>query len=379
METTETNDALLPPLAPVLSPLSEEEKRARQRLHERRAYHRKLHRLQVLRNQVNQLEAEYQSLLDAKQLEEACAFVSELPEFGDGSTNEKAGVSDEYVEILRVKELLHKHNEAMRKALAEYDRCEKRMQRLLDKEADEDMPSPSSQLMPSTSKRFSIVVPSLRMPITWKQCNEIGQRTFAEVQRFVESPDFITTGASVFGWRDKRQYEGEHIKFLLTKTMLSITATDFSQRAWDVLSSPSVLPSLYSASITVQFFLIQHVDEDNVILLRVYSTPDGTRQVKSLFLVSKFEIATGYAIIYRSLDPSLILPYEVPPGVQEQWTEYNSWIIYERTGDQQQHCLVSFGGKILKSLAIGSDALELLFIAVRSENLMLGTHLRLGS
>ncbi|TMW57903.1 hypothetical protein Poli38472_013377 [Pythium oligandrum] len=368
----------LPPLEPLPLSLTTEEKRARQRLHERRTYHRKLHRLQVLRNQVSQLEAEYESLLETKQLEEACAFVSELPAFSDDQEEQKPRVSDDYVELLRIRDSLQQHNEALRDAIDEYERSEKRIQLLLDWEASEEMAS-SSDSHPSASPEAASVLPALGTLITREQCCEIAQLTYAEIRRFRESPDFVTTGASVFGWRDKRQYDGDHVKFLLNKFFTGISTSDFMERAWGVMSSSTALASLYSASILVQVLPVQHVDDDNVIMLRVFSSPDGKRLIKSLFLVSRFEIATGYAVIYRSLDPSLMMPYDIPPDVQEQWVDYNSWIIYERAGDQQQHSRVSFGGKILKSLAVGSDALEMLFIAIRSEGLMLGTHWKLGN
>ncbi|TMW57900.1 hypothetical protein Poli38472_013374 [Pythium oligandrum] len=74
----------LPPLSPVLVPLSTEEKPARQRLHVKRTYYRKLNLLQTLRDQVHELETEYDQLRAQQHLHEALAdapaFYSALEE-----------------------------------------------------------------------------------------------------------------------------------------------------------------------------------------------------------------------------------------------------------------------------------------------------------
>lgn len=77
-------------------------------------------------------------------------------------------------------------------------------------------------------KRFSVFE-----PVTSDECQRINSETYKEIQVFLQSNSYLTTGATVFGWRDRRKVEGggERLKFSFTKVFPDATALDLSQRS----------------------------------------------------------------------------------------------------------------------------------------------------
>ncbi|TMW57899.1 hypothetical protein Poli38472_013373 [Pythium oligandrum] len=365
----------LPALAPVVTPLTVEEKKARQRLHVKRTYYRKLNLLQTLRHQVHDLEARYERLLQ-KQHD---PVAHDAPDIGN-KQDINAGEPVE-AELAELRAKLKEENQAMEQLLAQYQQFEDKMSlwarhnvSVDDEGEEEDM---VTQGLAPVSLGF--IIPSLRAPISSELCQDIVQRTFQDMNRFRHSPIFLTTGMSVFGWRDKRLRDGDRVKFSLKKLFRGISPLALSLRTWAAMSATGGFSSLYSSSLNVRMNILQHVDEDNVVFFRVISTADGLVQVKTLFLLSRIEIESGYAVLLRSLDHEHLAPYSDHPSVQEQWADYYSWIVFEQTEESGQDCKLDFGGEIVSNVVVDSNAwmLEVLFIAVRWENTVFGPSLSL--
>ncbi|TMW57910.1 hypothetical protein Poli38472_013384 [Pythium oligandrum] len=367
----------IPSLAPVAAPLTEAEKVVRQRLHVKRTYYRKLNQLQTLRDQVRQLEGEYEQLIGQKRLQEAVAL---LTDGSNGHLEDPLQTKmEQYTELLDVKERLRKQNDAMRDVLEEFEHYAHKLQKWMEVD-DVSAGSSGDELVSAervpdfTARLSTIVIPRLRTPITVNVCHEIARRTFEEMQIFRQSHGFLSTGMSVFGWRDKRLRDGDRVKFSLKKLFHGYPALTLSLHTWNVMSSARQFPTLYSASLNVKMFTVQHVDEDNVICFRVIPSPDGLTLIKSLFLIARFATQDGLVVLLRSIDQSLLAPYQNPPGVREQWVDYYTWVTFDRAGDQGQHCQIDFGGEIKSTAVVGSDAwmLEVLLVALRWENRVIG-------
>lgn len=181
-------------------------------------------------------------------------------------------------------------------------------------------------------KRFSVFE-----PVTPDECQRINSETYEEIQVFLQSNSYLTTGASVFGWRDRRKVEGggERLKFSLTKVFPGATALDLSQRSWAIVASPREHRSLHSASLNARLFCAQHVDAHNVLIYRVFYSECGKYAAKSLFLVSRFEIENGgFVVLLRSIDKDRLRTnldeelFEDQADVlveHEQWIDVFSW------------------------------------------------------
>lgn len=150
-----------------------------------------------------------------------------------------------------------------------------------------------------------------------------------EALQFNQSNRFLTTGATAFGWRDRRRIENDRLGFSLKKVFRHTPPYHLAQRSWEVLSCGKTHATLYSSSLRVNIYIPQVVDENNFVAHRVFSTPDGNVVAKSLYLVSRFQVEVGVVIIYRAIAKERLgTVYEgsfkdskLSSETQEQWLE----------------------------------------------------------
>ncbi|TMW57908.1 hypothetical protein Poli38472_013382 [Pythium oligandrum] len=348
-------------LIPVAAPLTEAEKAERQRVHVRRAYYSKLNHLQALKKS----RSSKPLIVQKRRLETMSGPCDVSVSYQE--------LVDKYADLTELKEELRQRNVSIRVVLTEHQRFAHMMEKMTSKDesTDDDTGGDYGRGGKRSSQRpSSVMLPTLRAPTSADLCREIALRSYAEIARFRASPHFLTTGVSVFGWRDKRFHDGERLEFILTKTFQGITALDLMQRTWNAIATPR-MALLYSPSMSPRVYLIQDVDNENVILFRVFSTLDGLVMVQSVFLVAYLPVPTGHTIIVRSLGRDLMAPYEPPPdNVHRQWHDFFVWLLFEHN----QHATLSLGGQVDVLETIGSDAwlLELLSVVLRWENMVIG-------
>uniref|UniRef100_K3WXZ1 START domain-containing protein n=1 Tax=Globisporangium ultimum (strain ATCC 200006 / CBS 805.95 / DAOM BR144) TaxID=431595 RepID=K3WXZ1_GLOUD len=353
----------MPAQLPVLdaaTPMTAEEKKERQRLHVRRSYYRKLNRMDEMREQVRALKEQY---LNAIRQREALASSP------DAAKQQQRAVAL-YAQISRAKEQLLEENAALQQMVADQHVLTHKMSQLL-LEFQNEQDHTEAALFDALLKNPY----DLRVPMTVEECQQLAWSTYMDVLRFMQSNSFLTTGAIAFGWRDRRCLEGDRLKFSLKKRFTHISPFHLARRSWDVLSSAEQHGTLYSASLKLNIYTPQVVDDNNVVIFRVFSLPDGTVVAKSLYLVSRFQVETGYVIIFRSIAKERLRKkyqdeFEDPKTHEElmqHWIgQVFTWITFEESGDD---CILDFGGDIPGSETAGSDIwmLEVLLIALRWE------------
>lgn len=143
--------------------------------------------------------------------------------------------------------------------------------------------------------------------MTVEECHEIASSSFQELGRFMKSHSYQSTGHQVLGWRDRRQVDDNQVKFLLTKAFRGFTPVEVLNRAWAVMTDPDGMKSMYSASMNLSIKRVQVVDDDNIVLYRVITGPDGRSQIKSLFLATRFHVGEEALLVYRSIDPKRLV------------------------------------------------------------------------
>lgn len=143
--------------------------------------------------------------------------------------------------------------------------------------------------------------------LTIDECHEIARNSYQELGRFMTSHSYLSTGHQVLGWRDRRQVDDDQVKFLLTKAFRGFSAVEVLNRAWAVMTDPDGMKSMYSASMNLTIKRVQVVDDDNIVLYRVITGPDGRSQVKSLFLATRFHVGEEALLVYRSIDPKRLV------------------------------------------------------------------------
>ena len=170
--------------------------------------------------------------------------------------------------------------------------------------------------------------------VSLADCRTLASESYKEIGRFLQSNSYLTTGASVFGWRDRRQVENNLLKFSVKKFFHGLTPLELSLRGWEVTSTAHGLRQLYSPSMNINLKRVQVVDGDNVVIYRViHSTKEGGGTVKSLFLVTRFQTETGFVILFRSIDhtrlsfPSIASALSAEPEAEPstQWMDMFTW------------------------------------------------------
>lgn len=174
-------------------------------------------------------------------------------------------------------------------------------------------------------------------PLTVFECHQLASRAFKEIAKFMAHNSYLSTGLELFGWREQRREEPDHVKFTLKKRFIGHTPLEMSMRGWRVVSSARSLAALYSSTMQLSLKVVQVVDDYNVIMYRVITNTFTMGTVKSLFLVSRFQMDTGYVILFRSVDCNRlrkICPdgmiadwHDKDEGKQNKWLDMFTWYV----------------------------------------------------
>lgn len=239
-------------------------------------------------------------------------------------------------------------------------------------------------------------------PLSVDDCRSHVSAAYQEIRQFLESHSYLTTGASLFGWRDRRQIDGDRLKFSMKKMVYGFSPAKLSTESWAIFAHSARLQELYSARLNASINRLQVVDDDNVVMFRVFSSPDNIVSVLSLFMVSRFEIENGYMVLFRSIDRSLLERPAISDSEalmdvkREQWLDMYTWcvgnaiargvngligqllmslrITFEGAGEHGEHTKMDFGGIVHSTSVAGSSVwmIEVLLIALRWENKVIG-------
>ncbi|RLN70664.1 hypothetical protein BBJ28_00012391 [Nothophytophthora sp. Chile5] len=221
-------------------------------------------------------------------------------------------------------------------------------------------------------------------PLTEDECITIVREAYADIRAFRETQHYETTGASVFGWRDRRQVDGETLRFFLEKTFQNATAQEISSRMWDLVSSERGVNRIYASDVAIAFHRVQCVNAENVLFYRTIEPVGQNLVLKALVLASRVQLdADGsFMVLFRSVDPTARGIVQNPvensgfsTKKQELWSDVFSWGLYEAVGDRRQHCRNFFGGfvsSLVTTRSLEFWLMHILLIAVRCENEVVG-------
>ncbi|DBA01391.1 TPA: hypothetical protein N0F65_007288 [Lagenidium giganteum] len=347
--------------------LTEDEKRIKQRMLVKRSYYRKINTINELREVVKNLEQDYQSAIANSRSQSS----------NNSSLSEEDELRERYTQLSISKTQLLKENEELRHLTMEQSKVRIRLGIAMDEEAQDRERELAKALPIDGEQRLSPSIHLVR-PVVESDCVEVVRAAVDKITAFYSSENYESTGASIFGWRDRRRIEGNLLKFSLYKTFKNRTVEDLSRKTWEVLSDERGINRIYSSSIHVRFHLVQRVNDDNVVMYRTIE-PDGQNVViKTVILASRVQTERGMLVLFRSLDPTkwkvIDVDAEFPSSKAEMWTEMFCWGLFEAVGEEGQHCRDSFGGFVPATAATGVQfwMMEVLLIACRCENEVVG-------
>lgn len=237
----------------------------------------------------------------------------------------------------------------------------------------------------------------MQRPLDADECHAIGLDIYAKIQAFTENENYASTGGAVCGWEDRRCVEDGLLKFSLQKLFPNLTAHEMAARTWPVLASPAKLRSFYSNNMKMHCEVAQRVDDSNVVLYQEYEAserdPVTGREtdvlvlVRSLLLVTLFQISDGYVMLFYGIDPSRLQERDdvetlasVGVSGRKVWLNKLSWCIWQEAGDAGEHTNSAFVGAVPAEGARSSYwPLEVLLMSMRWEHEVIGPNFILRS
>lgn len=237
----------------------------------------------------------------------------------------------------------------------------------------------------------------MQRPMSVDECYGIGREVYAKILTFTESENYVSTGGAVCGWADRRRVEGELLKFSLQKMFYNITTHEIAARTWPVLASPTKLESFYSKNMKMHCEIAQKVDDSNVVVYQEYEAKerdpvtgeetDLIVLVRSLLLITLFEIQDGYVMLFYGIDPSRLQERDevetlASVGVSDRkvWLDKFSWCIWQEAGAAGEHTNGAFVGAVPSSGASSRYwSVEVLLLSLRWEREVIGPNFILRS
>ncbi|GMF42579.1 unnamed protein product [Phytophthora fragariaefolia] len=341
--------------------------------------YREQNTLNELRDQVAALEAEYERLITAQNARDAQPTPVDTSKVDNDPSS---ALHSAYVQLAQMKSALTKENAELKRLEAMHTNVEKQVTQLA---AAQNKAIAAVRQAQEDKRANPILVVN---PLTLDQCNEIAREAYEEIMAFRESKTCFTTGANMFGWRDRHQLLPDKLTFSLEKFFMGRSLEEVSKGTWQVLSQPEALASMFPRDVKPHFHVTQRLDENTVIYHHTLERENTEVRTRAFILVMCIELDQDRVMmLYRSLDPKAYLQQEgdlvmrdprgrkkVEPQKEDVWMNAFVWGVFQREGDHGEHCRDDFGGVIegTELASAGWWCLEILQIAMRIEAHVIG-------
>ncbi|KAJ0398114.1 hypothetical protein P43SY_004691 [Pythium insidiosum] len=358
-----------------------QDQRERNRLIVKRCYYKKISTLNELRGEVERMQTKYQQLLREKQAE--CARPSTAEQLSENRTPAQK-MHKAYVDLALLAESLRIENEQLREADAEYSKMVKQVSQL--HVSQRKNLSIAEQAQEHKRKNPIVELKALTLP----ECIEIAREAYRQMMAFRENKaKHFTTGASVFGWRDRHQIKNNKLYFSLEKVFSGCSMEYIANAAWELLSNPEALAKTYSPRLDVHFHVVQRINENNLVFYHTLERPGHDLRIKALILCSRLHLGgdLGQLIVFRGLNPKEYLIREgepprprdrrgrnkIEPQKEDIWIDTFVWGHFREMADGKSFC-DDFGGIVDGTRLLSTTwwMVEMLQFALRLEAQVVG-------
>lgn len=181
-----------------------------------------------------------------------------------------------------------------------------------------------------------------------------------------EKMQFMTSGASVMGWRDLRKIENETLTFVLSKEFPNMDMEVLMNRTYERLASPETHASFFSSLLVIkvrslstsrrlavqltlsidQMQVLQRINDDNIIIHRAMFVPQTCEVGHSLEMISRVRRDKSFLVIGRALESNLV---QQRLGVSYRWTDMTTWLEFlpsRRVNKGSNGCVYRTGGQL---------------------------------
>lgn len=324
-------------------PRATTQKRARRSEIERQSRLRRLDELNRRREELVRLEWEYNRLAAREGLEElicetdtaaSVAIVAAKP------VQEKHRI---HRRIAFMVKLLNEEQNQFRKLLQEHEVFEATIRDAWRCDLTEDtaMRRASSIYNKPSFERREWIHPA--------QCFGFLRDTYELISQFDQSHDFISTGAMIMGWTDKRRIDDAtgHLHYGFRKKMLGQHAETLLTKSWDVFGDAEQMwKLLVDPSVTTEFYTLQVVNDDLLIIRRDHKHPHAPMTFLTVHVLFRLQTPQGYLLCFRTIPvpdiQTTLEPHEI-------WFDILNWTMFNHMYDDAGNvvgCEVVCGGSL---------------------------------
>lgn len=351
--------------------LSARDQRARRSVIEKKSRQRRQGSLKVMRDEVKVLEREYLRLASraAKAAKDGASTTSE--DDSESDQNERGILlNPTHVSELRKKFLrlsseaaaLRKEQKQLHKILHVQQLCHDSIQTLV-----------AEYSTPGGDPRWDTIAHARFEPLPTETIFAIMRSSYEIITSFEAGQDFMTTGASLFGWSDRRRLDDDDSKmiFCFRKAFENRNCERLMEESWRTFSDLEFMRRVvFSTQVSLDLEILQVVNRDALIVRRHTRYAAMGRSFHTVYLLFRVQTASGYTVCFRTIPA---------PGIQqalgegESWIDLFHWTTLSRIPDADGRltgCEISFGGSIGASVMnfAAHWMLELIMTVVRWEN-----------
>lgn len=156
-------------------------------------------------------------------------------------------------------------------------------------------------------------------PLTMEQGFALMRESYETIGRFDVGGQFITSGASYFGWSDKRRLDEAMscMHFSFTKTFERQSTERLMNDSWQMYHDQAAMRALFPPSVRVNLEVLQVINKDVCVVRRHTHYAAMNKSFHTVYLLFRLQTATGYMICFRTIPA---------PGIQQTLEENDAWI-----------------------------------------------------
>lgn len=164
-------------------------------------------------------------------------------------------------------------------------------------------------------------------PLTLDECVTIMRASLDVIARFEVGRDVVSSGATYFGWSDKRRVDAEtsSMHFTFTKRFGHQTAEELMLASWTTFCDEAKMrTNVFSSAVHVRLEVLQVVSDDIVVVRRQTHYSAMNRAFHTVYLLFRIETATGYKMCFRTISAPTI---ERTLEAHEAWINIFHWCV----------------------------------------------------
>lgn len=149
---------------------------------------------------------------------------------------------------------------------------------------------------------------------------ELIRDSYGVISRFEVGGNFLSSGATYFGWADKRRLDEETsaMHFTFTKRFVSQSTEHLMEQSWQTFrNEEDMRRKVFSAAVQVNLEILQVLSDDVCVVRRHTKYVAMGKAFHTVYLLFRMQTKTGYTLCFRTIPA---------PGIQNSLEDHESWI-----------------------------------------------------